>query len=212
MYTPPDFILLPKGVNHKSLYISANETNIPRVKIDLYHTPVVLVHGVWTNSPHSWESTGFYTTLTKNGYDVSFADYGAYNATTFDPYANNSNGNYGIKAINDKIGSILRDYHNHKLIAAAQVDIIAHNMGGLMARGFLQQGHYKNISNYMDGYINHLVTIGTPHFGAHLAGLLYNYRNTEYCYGLATATIIFKNPFCESDKVNYQVLKLKDIF
>jgi triacylglycerol esterase/lipase EstA (alpha/beta hydrolase family) len=60
----------------------------------------------------------------------------------------------------------LGDYRKHKLIAAAQVDIVAHSTGGLMARVFAQQQHYKDLSNYLEGCINRLVTIGTPHFGA----------------------------------------------
>lgn len=36
---------------------------------------------------------------------------------------------------------------------ASQVDIVAHSVGGLIARGFVQQPDYKNPTNYMVGYI-----------------------------------------------------------
>ena len=55
-------------------------------------------------------------------------------------------------------------------------------MGGLMARGFVQQPDYENKSNYMKGSIHRLVTIGTPHFGAHLSEILYEHRNDWYCF------------------------------
>ena len=34
------------------------------------------------------------------------------------------------------------------------MDIIAHSMGGLMARGFVQQPDYKGKGNYMNGSIH----------------------------------------------------------
>ena len=54
-------------------------------------------------------------------------------------------------------------------------------MGGLMARGFVQQPDYENQTNYMQGYIHRLITIGTPHYGGHLAKILFDHRNDKYC-------------------------------
>jgi hypothetical protein len=66
-------------------------------------------------------------------------------------------------------------------IAASQVDIVAHSMGGLMARGFVQQPDYKGKENYMKGSIHRLITIGTPHFGGHLSKFLYEHSDDWYC-------------------------------
>ena len=71
---------------------------------------------------------------------------------------------------------ILEEYH-HFSIAASQVDIIAHSMGGLMARGFVQQPEYKGKENYIKGSIRRLITIGTPHFGGPLSKFLYDRRD-----------------------------------
>jgi hypothetical protein len=54
-------------------------------------------------------------------------------------------------------------------------------MGGLMARGFVQQPDYKGKENYMKGSIHRLITIGTPHFGGHLSKFLYEHRDDWYC-------------------------------
>jgi triacylglycerol esterase/lipase EstA (alpha/beta hydrolase family) len=62
-------------------------------------------------------------------------------------------GNYGINSIRNAIHNILGEYH-HFSIAASQVDIVAHSMGGLMARGFVQQHDYKRKENYMKGSIH----------------------------------------------------------
>lgn len=54
-------------------------------------------------------------------------------------------------------------------------------MGGLMARGFVQQPDYKGKENYMKGSIHRLITIGTPHFGGPLSKFLYDCRDYWYC-------------------------------
>jgi PGAP1-like protein len=61
------------------------------------------------------------------------------------------------------------------------VDIIGHSMGGLMARGFIQQPDYKGKKNYMKGSIHRLITIGTPHFGGPLSRFLDDCRDCWYC-------------------------------
>jgi triacylglycerol esterase/lipase EstA (alpha/beta hydrolase family) len=53
-------------------------------------------------------------------------------------------------------------------------------MGGIMARGYAQQVDYKNQHNFMKVYIHRLITIGTPHFGGQLAGILYSNRENWY--------------------------------
>jgi hypothetical protein len=55
-------------------------------------------------------------------------------------------------------------------------------MGGLMARGFVQQPDYKGKENYMKGSIHRLITIGTPHFGGPLSKFLYDHRDDRYCF------------------------------
>jgi hypothetical protein len=97
--------------------------------------------------------------------------------------------------------------YNDKGIAASQVDIIAHSMGGLMARGFTQQSDYKNENNSMKGYIHRLITIGTPHFGAQLAKILYDNRDVNYCYKWLNLTLYLT----ESNNCN-GAKTIKDIY
>jgi len=217
VYTPPDHIDLQGNANHTTIHILVNGTSDPKLSIDLYRVPVVLVHGIWVNSSLTWKLTNFNNTLYNNGFNYTFADYGKHNATTFDPYANITigkyhveAGNYGIEAIRDKIYGVLKDYH-HKSIAASQVDIIAHSMGGLMARGFTQQSDYYNKSNYMKGYIHRLITIGTPHFGAPLSEFLFFHRNDQYCFNPYTNKIV-QSAFCLFDPLHFQLFPLKTIY
>ncbi|WP_428661002.1 esterase/lipase family protein [Runella sp.] len=53
----------------------------------------------------------------------------------------------------------------HKKFAAGKVDIVAHSMGGLLSRIYLQSDGYQ-------GDINKLITHNTPHSGAHSANRL----------------------------------------
>ena len=166
VYTPPNYIAFSNKTDSKTINIKVNDNdtnNISYIPIKLYRVPIVLVHGIWTNSTLSWVYTNFSKTLENNKFNVSLANYGKYNATTFDPKYT-KNGNYGIDSVRNTTKDILKKY-NDKGIAASQVDIIAHSMGGLMARGFTQQSDYKNENNSMNGYIHRLITIGTPHFG-----------------------------------------------
>jgi len=98
----------------------------------LYHPPVILVHGLWEN-PTVWKQGNFSQNLANVHFDVTSADYSKYNATTFDPYANKTFGNYGINATRYAIHFALNKLHNQS-IAAAQADIIAHSIGGINSK------------------------------------------------------------------------------
>lgn len=80
-----------------------------------------------------------------------------------------------------------------------------------MARGFAQQPDYKNIGNFMKGYIHRLITIGTPHFGGQLAGILYSHCEDWYCFERSTQIISFPTG-CQFDVRQFQFLPLKAIF
>lgn len=64
----------------------------------------------------------------------------------------------------DKVKA-LRDAHGTNL----QIDIVAHSMGGLVSRYFLESGVYSETNCPGFANVRRLVTIGTPHRGAPLA-------------------------------------------
>lgn len=185
VYTPPDSFNQDRVIN-KTIHVNVSDPYNPDARIlyelpiKLYRPPVVLVHGIWTNSCNTWIETDFANKLTDEGFMYAFADYGDHNSETFDPYDKVS-GNYGINSIRNAVHNILGEYH-HFSIAASQVDIVAHSMGGLMARGFVQQHDYKRKENYMKGSIHRLITIGTPHFGGPLSKFLYDRRDYWYFF------------------------------
>jgi pimeloyl-ACP methyl ester carboxylesterase len=189
IYTPPDFLNYTAGM-YKTIQIVVTDslhslTNpIAKIPIRLYHPPVVLVHGLW-EPPNMWTETYFKQALEQKGFDITLADYSDHNAETFDPYNISGIGNYGIESVKNATDIAIHKYHNNS-IAATQVDMIGHSMGGLIIRGFVQQPSYSNEDNFMKGYIHRLITIGTPHYGAQLAGILHKYQNKLFCFtGLA---------------------------
>jgi len=187
VYTPPDAYGNQDKGSYRNVNVNVSDPNNPtntllEIPIHLYRPPVVLSHGVWTNSDATWIESKFKEKLENNGYkDKVFpADYAAHNAETFHPYAIPGIGNHGIDSLRKKIADACNSCHNQS-IAAAQVDVIAHSMGGLMARGFVQQPDYKRKDNFMKGSIHRLITIGTPHFGGHLSEFVYHHLDDWYC-------------------------------
>jgi triacylglycerol esterase/lipase EstA (alpha/beta hydrolase family) len=184
-YIPPDSFNQDAG-SMRTIKVNISDPNNPattllEIPIHLYRPPVILIHGLWRNSDNTWVETKFTNELTDKGFIYAFADYEEHNSETFDPYAVKKIGNYGIDSIRNTINYILNVYHYFS-IASSQVDIVAHSMGGLMARGFVQQHDYKRTENYMKGSIHRLITIGTPHFGGPLSRFLYDHRDDRYCF------------------------------
>lgn len=66
--------------------------------------------------------------------------------------------NSNMKSANRELNNIISEI---KKIGFEQVDIIAHSMGGILARCFMEKIDRENS-------VNRLITLGTPHYGAPL--------------------------------------------
>ena len=102
VYTPPlTYSNSSANETHKTIKIFVQDAANPSINttlpLSLYRVPVVLVHGIWSNSDLSWNKTNFTKTLNESNIDVYLADYRDHNATTFDPYNMTGKGNYGIE-------------------------------------------------------------------------------------------------------------------
>jgi pimeloyl-ACP methyl ester carboxylesterase len=217
IYEGPHYVNMKKNTKHLAVTISVSDINNKFIQeniiVKVYRVPIMLVHGVWSNPDESWEDTDFKKFLQGHGFCVSMVDYEEHNAKTFDPNAEPKIGNQAIAALKSSIQKVLEE-HNKKYISAYQVDIIAHSMGGLIARGLCQQNGYKTKENYMKGQLRRLITIGTPHFGAGLAGILYQQKDNWYSYKQQDN----KDPFTALWNSNYKkdsgykTFQLKDIY
>ena len=210
IYKGPHYINMKKNTKHLAVTISVSDIKKKYIQeniiIKVYRVPVILVHGVWSDPEGSWENTGFKQSLECHGFWVATVDYKEHNAKTFDPYAEPEIGNPAIAALKSRILEVL-DRCNKQHISVSKVDIIAHSMGGLIARGLCQQNGYKAKENYMKGQIRRLITIGSPHFGAGLAGILY--RQKDNWYSSKDKFIALWNSNYEKDCKSSQ---LKDIY
>jgi triacylglycerol esterase/lipase EstA (alpha/beta hydrolase family) len=212
IYKGPHYVNMKKNTKHLAVTISVSDIKKKYIQeniiIKVYRVPVILVHGVWSDEESSWENTVFKQSLEGHGFWVATVDYKEHNAKTFDPCAEPEIGNPAIAALKSRILEVL-DRYNKQHISVSKVDIIAHSMGGLIARGLCQQNGYKAKENYMEGQIRRLITIGSPHFGAGLAGILYRQKDNWYSNKDNKDTLWNSNYGKDSD---YRSLQLKDIY
>lgn len=128
--------------------------------------PLVLVHGIWSSAAQAWGgSSGFKDWLSTNypQHTVVPADYKPYNSLTF---ANPATQQILTLAIANALATAA-GYG----IVASKVDVVAHSMGGLVTRSFMDNGvPIPFASSYLPASpIHKLITIGTPHQGTNMA-------------------------------------------
>jgi pimeloyl-ACP methyl ester carboxylesterase len=154
--------------------------------ITLHRPPVVLVHG-YLGSPKTWQT--FEGVLNRSGFHAEAVAYPS--TESFDPerffLANKT-----VPALHDKILRVLNNVRARG-IAASRVDVVAHSMGGLVARSLVQfqQGKlYTETGNFRRGYFHKLITVATPHFGTQLANSLDGLKDCTVTLAGGTAVLV----------------------
>jgi pimeloyl-ACP methyl ester carboxylesterase len=183
-----DFASTSRSVQFQAVATSGYEVD---GSLAVVRPPVVLVHGLWGSS-NLWkgflsdgnidnrfmvvEKVNYYIRM-RGAFSVdSDADCGYPGCSTSGELARHANANeLGLKfnapTVMQKIQDAIVDLRNHA-IAAAQADVVAHSMGGLLTR------QAESLPAFADGYsfgvgnIHKLITVGTPHFGSIFATLL----------------------------------------
>lgn len=134
---------------------------ISTFKIRVFRAPVLMVHGLWGDS-QSFQTLNNQL-LASERYLPEFLKIANYKSTNDERFERNQN------VVPDEVNSILNTLLS-KRVSCGKVDIVAHSMGGLVTRYYLQSSNYRND-------INRLITLNTPHSGSHLANLLLD-KNT----------------------------------
>ena len=143
--------LLKKGslrIWIRALYPSGTEEYYLDFK--LYRKPVLLIHGLWSSAA-TWKK--MVTWLKGAGFKVYTLDYKKANAA--DP-------RYIARTyLVNMMKKIKNDYEKSE-IAINSVDIVAHSMGGIVSRFYIQciNNKFKVLN------VSRLITIGTPHLGS----------------------------------------------
>jgi photosystem II stability/assembly factor-like uncharacterized protein len=160
---------------------------IATTDIDLRFPPVVLVPGLWSDysslanmNEYLWSTRGYPVVLTAN-YDENASD-------TFNPFGQSIPILKVVNAIGDAL-ELLRS----RRIAASQVDVVGHSMGGLVARARERDPRlpFRRRENRNLGELHKLITIGTPHKGSPLADWLWAHKD---CLGAKTLAALINHP------------------
>jgi pimeloyl-ACP methyl ester carboxylesterase len=163
----------PKYLNVSGLYRedvveiinTSNGSIIHEIPIQIYRAPVVLLHGLWGNWTNLLKLDSYLRNSGK--YNPTITDLWDYKNTNALSFSNNR----GI--VKDAINNIFEILRGAKY-SSGKVDIVAHSMGGILSRLYLQNEICKN-GQTTDCYrndINKLITLNTPHSGTQAANYL----------------------------------------
>jgi len=162
---------------------------LERGTIELIPPPFVLVHGVWSG-PDIWQSPdgGLLGYLAGIGFPncgaACLADYHDEPAASFDPLPNSALDSLSYGRLRLATNLTLRNERANGF-ADAQVDVVGHSEGGLVARAWAatQVFPFRWAANYGAGYFHKLITIGSPHLGTPMATFFLNHRCDESVVG-----------------------------
>lgn len=130
--------------------------------INVVRPPIMFVHGLWSNH-RTWDA---FVPLS-DGSDLRFQTYRA-------NYA--SSEALGITKVSpvylEQLWRALDVFRRNNSVASAQVDLVAHSMGGLVARAATLYPDYDVGSGFGKGPVHKMITLDTPHLGSGFASQL----------------------------------------
>lgn len=126
--------------------------------------PIVLIHGT-ISSKNVWQN--LVLRLREDDFVVFSPDYGVH-------------GTQDIPTSAQDIGAYIEQVLS--ATGAEAVDIVGHSQGGLLARYWINELGGED-------YVHHLISLGAPHHGTTLLGMLGNLLTSETSQRMAAATI-----------------------
>ena len=181
LYLAPDD--LPGASVRREVTIAAREVGrAGSVHLMVENPPVLLVHGLWS-SDATWNGLKNYLEGKEHTICTDAAcavNYGPIQpAPSFDPLASEPDDQFAINHLIEKTANTLNTVRAEGL-AAAQVDVVAHSLGGLIARARVAlmdtNRAYRRLDNFQRGDFHKLITVGTPHRGTPTADFLISNR------------------------------------
>jgi pimeloyl-ACP methyl ester carboxylesterase len=161
--------------------ISTGGTIQTEQSIEIVRPPVVFIHGIWGTTDDgddilsSLMSDGVGLTAYALGYEgtveitSSIPSYGSNLTVSGSSLGFSFAASIVLPELYDAIADYRINNTTGQQIATAQADIVAHSMGGDVARYLPSLGGFSRFENYDKGPIHKLITIGTPHLGSPLA-------------------------------------------
>jgi YVTN family beta-propeller protein len=137
--------------------------------VTIVRSPLALIHGIWSG-PGAWTNFGVPRLSDDERFNAFLVNY---QSTNGDGFATNANIVQG--QIDQNVNAFKTGMNRQGIkVAAVQVDIVAHSMGGDLARTMVTGQSYLTDNNYKQGFIHNLITVDTPHLGSEFANRLYN--------------------------------------
>jgi pimeloyl-ACP methyl ester carboxylesterase len=132
--------------------------------------PVLLVHGL-NSDAKTWDYFCLRDDKSATYQDLCAQPLSGFLAAYKFDYANTSSDSVSDNAVDlSQFQRILFKFiRKRDQIALSQMDVVAHSMGGLLARQAATHGSYRSKDNYKEGNIHKLITISTPHQGSRFA-------------------------------------------
>lgn len=194
-YAPKDFVRdgnsNDSSIGVRDVFADASVGGVVQAEqpIAIVRPPVVFIHGIWGSDDDgdqilsSLLSEGVGLTTYALGYDgpVTIASSTPSYGSNLVVSGSNLGFSYGASIVLPELNDAIADYRTNNTlgqpIAVARADIVAHSMGGDIARTLPAMGNFTQSANYEKGPIHKLITIGTPHLGSPLAQQLLNGSN-----------------------------------
>ena len=170
-YNHPDYVPSTYGFFREDtvqIYDASTNRILAQIKLHIYRAPVVFIHGLW-GSDKSFEE--MQSAFELNSHRSALMHRINYKPYSLLPLADNR---YRVRAAIQEVFEQVRDVN----ISAGRADVLAHSMGGLLARIYLQE----NYNTLYRGDMHRLITLNTPHSGSHLADFMIgNSGNSIQC-------------------------------
>lgn len=152
--------LATRPVSIRATYTPTDPADTPFQDVQeltIHRPPVVLVHGLWgdTKVQFDWRMS----LVEDPRFSVHEVDYVS-TAPLTDPAS--------LGAIAGTIVDV-RAQQGAQGIAGAQVDLVAHGSGGLLARLHLDDENNLVPENFEQGFVHKFITLNTPHLGSDFA-------------------------------------------
>jgi len=130
-------------------------------QMNLYRAPVVFLHGIWSDGA-AWDGVVRYFRDASRLYPADLLRAHDYRLTNAEAFQTNSN------VCDWAIYFALENARDHGY-SAGKVDVVAHSMGGILARAYLR--NLASTTRYLND-VHKLITIGTPHSGSQAANYI----------------------------------------
>jgi pimeloyl-ACP methyl ester carboxylesterase len=159
-------------------------TNTP---VTVARPPVVLVHGLWGDAT-SFDN--FTPLITDANFSINYAVYNnpitgiTKTVPTFSSSidstieANSLGFAYNAPGVLTQINNFIAAYRTNANVAAVRADVVAHSMGGDIARTMFLLKNFLANNTFAAGPINKLITVATPHLGTPVAADMLGNNNT----------------------------------